>query len=54
VKDRWEKGKAQKINDFPCKQRLFGAFRIAIFLDILMDFYTSLDIFGHTLKDKIT
>jgi hypothetical protein len=43
------KAKAQKIKEFPCPRRLFGAFRIAIFFDILTDFSTPCDIFGRIL-----
>jgi hypothetical protein len=49
VKVRREKEKAKKTRDFPCKNAKFQAFQIAIFFGILMDFMTSLDIFGHTL-----
>jgi hypothetical protein len=41
--------KAEKIRDFSCNEAKFQGFRIAIFLEILTDFLTSLDIFGHTL-----
>jgi hypothetical protein len=41
--------KAEKIRDFPCRRLKIRASRIALFFDILIDFSTSLDIFGRIL-----